>query len=188
MEKSDRQLVEDFLAGDDPAFEQLVDKYLKPIYNFLYHFVSDRENLDDITQETFIKAWKNIKKFDQEKKFKTWLFTIAKNTALDYLKKKKTIPFSMFTDSEGYNKLEDISEDSILPDEFLERADATKDLEEILKKIPDQYQIILSMRYRDDFSLHEIAAILKIPYNTIKSQHQRGLKILKAKLSKFSKT
>lgn len=187
METSDRQLIEDFLAGDDPAFEQLVGRYLKPVYNFIFRFTRDTACLDDLTQETFIKAWKNIHKFDREKKFKTWLFTIAKNTAYDWLKKKKTVPFSMFTDSEGYNKLEDISEDALLPDELLKKADSAKDLEKIMRKIPVHYRIILTLRYKDDFSLQEISEILKIPYNTVKSQHQRGLKILKTKFLEISK-
>jgi RNA polymerase sigma-70 factor, ECF subfamily len=171
----DKQLVDNFLAGDDSAFSELVKKYLKPIYNFLYHFVSDREALDDITQETFIKAWKHIEKFDRERNFKVWIFSIAKNTAFDWLKKKKTIPFSTFTDDEGNNKLDNISEDSILPHEILIRADSAKILEEKLKKIPDIYRVILLMHYKEDFSLQEIAKILDKPYNTIKSQHQRGL-------------
>ncbi|HRZ95490.1 MAG TPA: RNA polymerase sigma factor [Candidatus Moranbacteria bacterium] len=179
MDCNDNDLIENFLAGDDSAFSELVKKYLKPVYNFLYHFVTDREALDDITQETFIKAWKNIGKFDQEKKFKTWIFTIAKNTAYDWLKKKKTIPFSNFTDEEGNNKLDNIGDESILSDELLIRADSAKILEEKLKVLPDIYRIILIMHYKEDFSLQEIAKILGKPYNTIKSQHQRGLKILK---------
>lgn len=177
--REDKKLVEAFFSGDDPAFEELMKKYLKPVYNFLYHFISDRETLDDITQETFIKAWKNIEKFDRSRNFKVWIFSIAKNTAFDYLKKKKTIPFSTFTDDEGNNRLDNISEDSILPDEILIRANSAKILEEKLKKIPDIYRIILIMHYKEDFSLQEIAKILDKPYNTIKSQHQRGLAKLK---------
>jgi RNA polymerase sigma-70 factor, ECF subfamily len=179
MESDDKELLEKFLEGDDLAYEALVKKYLKPVYNFLYQFVSDREILDDLTQITFIKAWKNISKFDKSRNFKVWVFSIAKNTAYDHFKKKKTIPFSAFTDEEGNNKLENISEDSILPHEILIRADSAKILEEALKKIPDIYRIILLMRYRDDFSLQEISKVLGVPYNTAKSQHQRGLKILK---------
>lgn len=187
MDQNDNRLIENYLSGDEESFRKLVSIYLKPVYNFIFQFTRDTTCLDDLTQETFIKAWKNIRKFDREKKFKTWLFTIAKNTAYDWLKKKKTVPFSMFTDSEGYNKLEDISEDAVLPDELLKKADSAKDLEKIIKKIPDHYRIILTMRYKDDFSLQEISKILKIPYNTVKSQHQRGLKILKTKLLEISK-
>lgn len=177
--REDKQLIDTFLAGDDSAFSELVKKYLKPVYNFLYHFVRDREALDDITQETFIKVWKNIEKFDKSRNFKVWIFSIAKNTAYDFLKKKKTISFSTFTDDEGNNRLDNISEDSVLPDEILIRADNAKILEEKLKEIPDIYRIILIMHYKEDFSLREIAKILGKPYNTIKSQHQRGLAKLK---------
>lgn len=185
MEKEDKRLVENFLAGDDSAFSELVKKYLKPVYNFLYRLTNDTSNLDDLTQVTFIKTWKNIKKFDRNKSFKTWLFTIAKNTAYDYLKKKKTIPFSNFIDMEGNNRLENISESEILPDKLLEKADAAKELEEALLKISSQYQIILLMHYKNDFTLAEISEILAISYNTIKSQHQRGLKALRQILSKM---
>jgi RNA polymerase sigma-70 factor, ECF subfamily len=183
MDSNDKQLIEKFFAGDDSAFSELVKKYLKPVYNFLYHFVSDREALDDLTQVTFIKAWKHIEKFDRSRNFKVWIFSIAKNTSFDYLKKKKTIPFSNFTDDEGNNKLENVGDDSILTDEILIRADSAKILEEKLKKIPDIYRIILTMHYKEDFSLQEIAKILGKPYNTIKSQHQRGMVKLKETFS-----
>ncbi len=203
MEQTDQQLAKNFLEGDETAFEELVKKYLKSVYNFLYQLVSDKSVLDDLAQEIFIKAWKNMRRFDprrsrfatlqgrQDKNlapygtegsrsgFKTWLFTIAKNTAYDYLKKKKTIPFSFFSDEEGNNKLENIPEDEILPGELLQKADAAKELEAALSKIPDRYRIILLMRYKEDFSLQEIAEILSVPYNTVKSRHQRGLLALK---------
>lgn len=181
--EEDKQLVEDFLAGNETAFSELVKKYLNPVYNFLYQLTGDTSVSDDLTQVTFIKAWKNIRRLDRNKSLKVWLFAIAKNTAYDYFKKKKTIPFSSFTDEEGNNKLENIPEGELLPDELLEKASAAKELEEALKKIPDHCRLILLMHYKDDFSLSEISEILKLPYNTVKSQHQRGLKILKDVLS-----
>ncbi|MCX6765826.1 MAG: RNA polymerase sigma factor [Candidatus Moranbacteria bacterium] len=182
MGQTDQQLVKNFLEGDETALEELVKKYLKPVYNFLYRLTNDASALDDLTQITFIKVWKNMRRFDQDKNFRTWLFAIAKNTAYDYLKKKKTIPFSAFTDEEGDNKLKNIPEDEILPDELLQKADAARELEAALLKIPYQYRIILLMRYKDDFSLQEIAEILSEPYNTIKSRHQRALSAIKKTL------
>lgn len=179
MKKIDEQLVADFLAGDDESFEELVHRYLKPIYNFLYQFTQDRDSLDDLTQETFVKVWKNIQKFDQSKSFRVWIYAIAKNTAYDFLKKKKTIPFSSFEDEEGNNRLENVSEEKPLPDEILEKKDLEKDLEKKLQEIPGNYRLILLMRYKEDFSLQEIAEILKLPYNTVKSQHARALVALK---------
>lgn len=179
MNLEDNRLVEKFLSGDEEAFSQLVKKYLKPVYNFLYYFTRNQAELDDLTQIAFIKAWKNLEKFDCKKNFKTWIFAIAKNTAYDYFKKKKTIPFANFMDEKGNNKLENISDESILPDEILERKDLARELENKLAEIPEYYRIILMLHYKEDFSLQEIAEILDKPYNTIKSSHQRGLIKLK---------
>ncbi|MCX6761316.1 MAG: sigma-70 family RNA polymerase sigma factor [Candidatus Moranbacteria bacterium] len=187
MEKNDQQLIADFLAGDDASFELLVNRHLKAVYNFLFRLTGGDATLtDDLTQETFLKAWKHIKRFDVEKKFKVWLFAIAKNSAKDFWKKKKTLPFSLFENSEGYNRLDEVAEDKPLPDEILERVESTRELEEKIKKLPGKYQTILFLRYRDDLSVAEIASVLEMPYNTVKSQHQRALNALKKEFAPIS--
>ena len=131
--ETDRQLVSDFLGGKDAAFEELLKRYLKPVYNFLYQMTNNPSVIDDLTQETFVKVWKNLAKYNPEKSFKTWIFTIARNSAIDYFRKKKTIPFALFENDKGDNKLEDISEDKILPDEILMRKDLGVELDKKLK-------------------------------------------------------
>jgi RNA polymerase sigma-70 factor, ECF subfamily len=172
---SDKQIIEKILSGNEEDFAEIVKIYLKAIYNFLYRLAGDRGVAEDLTQETFVKCWKNLKSFDQKKSFKTWLFTIAKNTAFDYFRKKKEIPFSAFADEEGENWLENIADENFLPDELLERKNISEEFEEILSKLLPRYRAILILHYKEDFSLHEIAEILSEPYNTIKSRHQRGL-------------
>lgn len=179
MSRDDQQLVADFLSGDDASFEELVQKYLSPLYNFIFQFTRDEHVAEDLVQETFIKVWKNIARFDQKRSFKTWIFTIAKNTTFDYFKKKKSIPFSSFIDEEGKNTLEAIDENAPLPDEVLEKDERIQDLERALEKIPELYRALLVLAYREDFSLMEISQILGEPYNTIKSRHQRAMKLLK---------
>lgn len=182
----DKKLIEDFLDGNEDSFNILINRYLKPVYNFLYQLANGNSVVDDLTQETFFKSWKSIKKFDTNRSFKTWIFTIAKNTAYDYFKKKKTISFSNFIDEEGNNKLENISDGSILPDEILNRKNIAEEMKEKLKEIPEKYRIILTLRYKEDFSLQEISEILKVPYNTVKSGHQRALRKLGEALKKSS--
>jgi RNA polymerase sigma-70 factor (ECF subfamily) len=183
MEKNDQQLIENFLAGDDASFEILIKRFLKTVYNFIFRLTGGDASLtDDLTQETFFKAWKNIKKFDPEKSFKTWLFVIAKNSARDFWKKKKTLPFSLFENSEGFNKLDEVAEDKPLPDEILEQLETVDELEWKMKNIPKKYQTILFLRYKDDLSVIQIAKVLDIPYNTAKSQHQRALRALKERI------
>ena len=183
MELDDNHLVENYLEGNEEAFEELVKKYLKPIYNFLYRLTNDQAAAEDLAQDTFLKAWKNIRRFDQDRSFKTWIFTIAKNTVFDYFKKKKELPFSTLTDEEGESWLENIADENILPDEILERKDIAEELNNFLQKLPPYYCTILLLHYKEDFSLHEIAEILGEPYNTIKSRHQRGLLSLKKAIS-----
>ncbi len=89
---TDEQLVTNYLKGDEESLEILIKRYLRPIYSFTFRFVGDSEIVEDITQEVFVKVWRNLKKFDKNKKFKTWIFTIAKNACLDWQKKKKTLP------------------------------------------------------------------------------------------------
>lgn len=171
-------------CGSRKSLEELVGEYTSPLYNFVFQFVHDRQVSEDIVQETWIKVWKHQSSFDQKKKFKTWIFTIAKNTTFDYLKKKKSIPFSFFQNEEGENTLEAVDRDTPLPDEVLDEAQMIMDLERVLEKIPELYRAILVLAYKEDFSLGEIATILNVPYNTIKSRHQRAIKLLKQAFSK----
>src|ERR1700722_7602193 len=91
---NDEQLVEAFTAGQEQALEILIQRYLKPIYNFVFKYMHTVAESEDVTQEAFVKIWKNIHRFNPKQSFKSWSYTIAKNTALDALKKKGMIPFS----------------------------------------------------------------------------------------------
>ena len=179
MEKDEKQLIQDFLAGDDASFEVLVNKYLKSVYNFVYRLTGDASVVEDLTQDTFFKAWKHIRSYDENKPFKVWLFAIAKNTVYDYWKKKKTLPFVLFEKEDGSNKLEEVAEDKILPDEVLMRMEAQGELDKKLALLSKQYRLILTMHYLEDLSLNEIAQVLGLSYNTVKSQHKRALSAMK---------
>lgn len=91
---TDEQLVEQYLKGDREALNTLIKRYLTPIFNYALSFVKDTATAEDIAQAVFVKVWQKIKKFDSRYKFKNWLYAIAKNACLDYLKKRKTINFS----------------------------------------------------------------------------------------------
>ena len=100
MLKNSHNLISDNSNQDNLEIEELVKTNLKPVFNFLNRLVKNIQVAEDLTQETFIKAWKNLKSYDQKRSFKTWIFTIAKNTAFDYFKKKKTIIWKTTSESE----------------------------------------------------------------------------------------
>ena len=96
MQKDDEQFISAYLEGDESALAFLVDKYLKNVYNFAFQLTKDRQAADDITQESFIKAWKYIRRYRHGSSFKTWLSAITRNTAIDWLRSRKELAFSIF--------------------------------------------------------------------------------------------
>lgn len=179
MDVTDEELVERYRQGDEKAFAALVDRYMVHLYHFVRQFVSDPAGAEDIVQETFVKTWQHLPRFEIEKRFKTWIFTIAKNTTYDFLKKKKTLPFSLFENSRGENVLENTVSEEQQPDDILNRESTTKELEAKLNLLAPEYQTLLRLRYQEDLTLQEIAVLLEVPYNTIKSKHTRALAQLK---------
>lgn len=173
---TDEQLIQKYIDGDETALRVLFERYLKPVYNFVYHYIDNQGDVEDITQDVFVSAWKNLKKFDQTKKFKTWIFVIAKNTSLNWLKKKRPALFSEFENDMGENILIDSFRDPApLPDELFSQKQSAEKLAFTAEKLSFDYQTILSLRYNDQFTFQEIADFLGESLNTIKSRHRRAL-------------
>ncbi len=179
MAQDDEKLFFDSSSGKKESLKQLVEKYTTPLYHFIFQFVHDRQTAEDIVQDVWIKIWKHRTSFDQHKSLKTWIFTIAKNTTFDFLKKRKMIPFSFLQDEDESYIFETSDEKTIFPLEMLEQEELKKEMYAFIEHLPESYGAILFLAYRDDFSLKEIAEILDEPYNTIKSRHQRAIKKLK---------
>jgi len=180
LKGNDEQLVANYLKGDEKSLEVLIQQYLKPIFSFIYRYIGDIQEAEDITQEVFVRMWRNIRKFDKQKSFKTWIFSIAKNASIDFLKKKKAIPFSEFENEKGENVfVETLADSAPLPNELFERADITQKLTLIMEKLSPKYRLVLFLRHNDHFTFREIAEISGESINTIKTRHRRGVAILK---------
>src|SRR3989344_1965862 len=94
--KSDSQLISEYLEGNDRSLTVLADRHLPAVYNFAFSLTRDSQMAEDVAQESFIKAWKNIRRFMTTKNFQTWLFSITRNTAIDKLRQKREVAFSAF--------------------------------------------------------------------------------------------
>jgi RNA polymerase sigma-70 factor, ECF subfamily len=178
---SDNDLVIAVLAGDQAAFASLVDRHLPALYQFAYRYMRSAHDAEDVAQEAFVRAWKHLKKFDDTKNFKTWLFAIAKNAALDMIKKKKPLLFSQIGEEEGKldTFLAPYVADLESPDIAFERALVKSELAEALAALPAAYRTVLGMRYNDNLKFREIAAALGEPIDTVKSKHRRGLALMR---------
>lgn len=172
---SDKELVEKAKKGDMKAFEQLLFRYEKPIFGYILRFISQRENAEDVTQETFIKVYRSLKTFDPEYKFKTWLYTVATHTAYDWLRKaKKTQELFIIDDPDS--EFETIDASTAYKD--LEISQNKELVDNAIQKIKPAYQTVLLLFYRDELGYEEIADVLKIPVNTVKTHLYRAKKAL----------
>jgi|SRR3989344_1009071 len=172
---SDEELIKSYLEGNEKSLEELISRYLRVIFNFAYKYANGVPDAEDITQEVFIKVWKNIKKFDVEASFRTWLFSIAKNTAIDWARKKKPLLFSEFDRDVG-NILDDLLVDKLpLPDEITERKFAFEEINYAYGKVSVDEARIIRSHDGDGFTFREIAQELGKPLHTVKSIHRRAL-------------
>ncbi len=184
MEKSDELLAAEYLAGNEDAFASLLARHLKSVYSFAAR--SAPNDAEDIAQDTFLKAWKNLKGYEPDKaQFKTWLMRIARNTVIDYLRKRKTAVFSEFENEQGDNRMGDTPDEGPLPDEIVARAHDAHEVEEVLEKLPPPYREVILLRYTNQLSFDEIGEVLHEPSNTVRSRHRRGLVRLKELLQEL---
>jgi len=181
---TNEQLVEEYLNGDSQALEFLIQRNLNDVYNFSFNYVKNEAEADDLTQEIFVKVWKNIKKFNSQYKFRTWLFTIAKNTCLDFLKKnKRTVNFSeLDNDETDFNFSESLADKSPSILKVLQNQGDFEALNLALESLPKSYQATLDLRYDQGLKFREIAELLGVSMETIKTRNRRGIEMLKKKL------
>lgn len=179
MMRSDEQLMLDYRAGDTQAFVLLVERYLKSIYNFSYRLSGDAYAAEDITQDVFVKMWKNITSYRAGESVKAWLFTIARNTTIDYLRTKRPAVFSDFEHEEGNFLTDTLTDESPLPIELAIRAEDQHFIEEAFDKLSPLYREVMFLRYYEDLTFDEIRNITGRPLHTVKSQHRRGLEKLR---------
>ncbi len=175
--EDDVNLIKRYLKGEEDCLRVLIDRYTSSIYNFTVRFIGPIYT-PDIVQEIFIKVWKNLKNFDEDRsQFKTWLFIIARNSITDYYRKKKTVPFSYLGEDEF--KEEEIEDNSILPDAVYQKLQDKEMLDKVLNELPENYRTVLTLYYQEDMTFKEIGEVLNKPLNTVKSYHLRAIILLK---------
>lgn len=176
MEKTDDELISEYRTGDEQALQQLIERYLQPIYAFTRRMTNREGEVDDVVQETFVKVWQKLPRYKMTGTFKAWVFAIARNTAIDRLRKKKIPVFSDYEDSSGKNALvESLSDPETIPETLIEKAEMKGLLDKGLSLLSPEDVEILTLHYGDDMTFDEIGEIVKKPLNTVKSRHRRAL-------------
>jgi len=181
----DQTLVERSLQGEEQAFEQLVKRYQKSIYNLAYRMTGSREDAEDLAQETFLRAYAKLKTFQIGRRFSPWLFRIASNLCINWKNRQKRREVSL--DSFGTDNKEQLlfSNTSVDPLFQLERNQLQIRLRQEILALPLRYRLVFTLRYLEDHSCREIAEILDMPEGTVKTHLFRARRILKEKLKNF---
>jgi RNA polymerase sigma-70 factor (ECF subfamily) len=179
----EQELIEQAQAGDDSAFDTLVARHLPSVYRFITRFTGKPDLAEDAAQETFVKAWRNIKRFDPARPLAPWLLQIARNAATDLLRKeKRTLPFAQIESDEGLTFAEREADTEPRADELFARAESAEEVRNALAQLAPREQTLLALRYDDELPFEEIATILGVPASTVRSIHRRALLRLKAAL------
>jgi RNA polymerase sigma-70 factor, ECF subfamily len=175
---SDIELIQIAQIKNRDAYSDLFKRYQQKLFIYIYRLTRDKEESEDILQNVFIKTYKNIHHFDVNRKFSSWIYRIAHNEAINYLKRKSkryTVSWEDVTTSQ--DKLDTASEDESL-EELWHHQEITDEIDSALEKLPKKYREILKMRYFQEYSYQQISKILEKPVNTVGTIINRAKKKL----------
>lgn len=182
-------LVQACKEGDQAAFNLLVWRWEKPLFNFTYKYVGDAHLAQDLVQETFVRVLRSIRGYEHRGAFSTWLYRIAINLCKDHLRKKRIPMVSLhdyYTTSSGdrvYVK-DGIADDAPRSDEELAAARREELVRRLLAGLPDEHRIVILMKEYQGLKFREIAEVLDIPEGTVKARLYRGLRTLREQLER----
>jgi RNA polymerase sigma factor (sigma-70 family) len=176
----DSRLIKAALAGSDTAYSQLMHKYHDAIFSFIYRMVHDHEQVEDLTQEAFIKAFSSLKNFNEEFAFSTWLYKIATNNCIDHIRRRKLQMYSIDKpiESKDSDYTFELPDDSYEADKELISGQRARLLQEAIDQLPEKYRRVIMLRHSEERSYEEIAKMLKIPIGTVKAHIFRAREIL----------
>ncbi len=169
------------IENDEQAYADLLKRYKKPVYHMILKMVRNVDDAEDLTIEAFAKAFKNLKRFKKDYTFSTWLFRIATNNAIDFIRKKKLETLSLdtsFKDDSGDTVTIDVEDHKLNPMEETIKSQKVALIRLFVTKLPPKYQRLVKLRYFDELSYEEIAQELEAPLGTVKAQLHRARELM----------
>lgn len=176
-ETTDSELLEQFRTGDNPnyAFNLLVKKYRQRLYYHIRRIVIDHDDADDVVQNTFIKVWKGLPNFREDSQLYTWMYRIATNESLTFLKKKRTKLFLPLVNVEKQLEQKLESNLNVKPDHIEMK------FQQALLKLPEKQRIVFNLRYYDEMPYEEMSRVLGTSVGALKASYHHAVK----KIEKF---
>lgn len=187
IKENEKNLIAKCRNGDVGAFEELISGYEKKVFNIVYRMIGDYNDALDVSQEIFINVFRSIKNFRENSSFYTWLYRIAVNECMDYMKKKKkAVIYSIDAPVEAGDNdvVREIKDDGETVEEKVERNELRKSIEEALSCLSYEHRVMIVLRDIQGLSYEEIAQTVKSPTGTVKSRINRARQALKELLVK----
>jgi RNA polymerase sigma factor (sigma-70 family) len=179
VEISDYELVKKCLEGNQDSFAELVSRYKKLIYSVVFNLIPDKQDVNDISQEVFIRIYKSLHSYNPEYKFSTWSVKIATNLCIDALRKKKNNSVSM-------EEVEELSSSGTPEEQYLNKERSEK-IRQAVEQLPEKYRIPIVLFHQNGMSYEEIMKILDEPMSIVKNRLYRARLMLREKLLPFRK-
>lgn len=182
---SDSELIRLLKRGNKKVFEEIIKRYQKKLYSYLYRLVRNREEAEDLLQNVFLKIYKHCLYFDESRKFSSWAYRIAHNEAVNFLKRKNNKIFIPWEDiSFGKDRLQ--AEKGTEPEkDFWKEKEIKKEIEKGVEKLPPIYQKVIKLRYFSEYSYKEIGKAIGKPVNTVGTLISRAKKKLGESVKKI---
>lgn len=183
----DISLILRILDGDTFAFGSLQKKYKNLITSLIRKMIKNEDDVQDLVQETFIKVYNSLDKYQQNFSFSSWLYKLASNHCIDFLRKKRLSTISLqFSNSKTDEEQEyEIEDNSNIPDKIMLQTEKSEIIEKAILSLPDNYRLIIRLRHEEDMDYQQIAERMNIPLGTVKAHLFRARKILEAYLKKY---
>jgi len=171
-------------GGDRRAFAELVELYKDKLYHLAYRMLNQSHEAEDIVQETFLRVYTNLHRYDETQKFSTWIYRIATNLCIDRLRKRKP-NYSLdaeMPEGEGADWYSLLPSDQATPESEVVLSEMQEHIRAAIDTLPEKYKSVVILRYLHDMSLQEIGDVLGMPVTTVKTRVHRGREFLRKKL------
>lgn len=177
----DFRLIDMAVEGDDTAYAKLMQRYKRAVYQMILKMVRNVDDAEDLTIEAFAKAFRSLERFKKDYTFSTWLFRIATNNTIDFIRKKKLNTLSIentYKDDDGQSVSIDVEDENLDPQEEAIRSQKAELIQKFVDKLPSKYQKLVRLRYFHELSYEEIAEELEAPLGTVKAQLHRARELM----------
>jgi RNA polymerase sigma-70 factor, ECF subfamily len=177
-ELEDARLAAEFLAGETRAFTVLADRYHARLLNFIYRMIGDRDRAEDLVQETFVRVYRHLHRYDQNRKFSTWAYTIAGNLAKNELRNRSRNPMVLFQtikkNWEADHRPLEWEDNRYRPDDLFRKRDLRAKVEEAVSRLPEHHRVVFVLRELEGKTYEEISEITGVNLGTVKSRLNRA--------------